>query len=96
MTRKEKIKIYIQARVEIYDNEGLCFALMIAARAYGYDSCFQMGFLEMEKYFPEVYKHKPDTMFNNDYWFDPADKKSRLNILNKALIELTTPEPVPA
>ena len=38
--------------------------------------------------FIEIARHKPEIIYGSDYWFDPNDRTSRIEILNKAIVEL--------
>lgn len=36
----------------------------------------------------EIARHKPEIIYVRTYWFNPIDRTSRIEILNKAIIEL--------
>ena len=38
--------------------------------------------------FIEIARHKPVIIYERAYWFDPSDRTSRIEILNKAIVEL--------
>ena len=38
--------------------------------------------------YPELFKHRPEKTYTKGYWFDPDDRVSRINILNKIIEEL--------
>lgn len=39
---------------------------------------------DFRKYFPELYKHKPDSSEEN-YWFHPGDYSTRLTIIDEVI-----------
>jgi len=45
--------------------------------------------LKYEYEYSELYKHKPVKMFSENWWFDPSDFNTRLNILNKVIHEVS-------
>lgn len=93
LNKKLKLKYYEEALVLLENNVKKTICGALSKVLYNYNTTYDancMVYYEMEKYFPEIYKHKPTDI--KSYWFSIDDKESRINILKMEINNLKNPE----
>jgi hypothetical protein len=85
MTNKKRIEAVKRAiyMIENGRERYICSALIWSLPVYETD---------VFKHFPELLKHKPQTIYINEAWFHPSDTKSRIDFLKKVLTEIQNQE----
>jgi len=90
-----KIKIYELAIKKLQTHSGLCLALWIASCKLipNYKEFIlandseNISYSNMNKFFPEVYVQKPETVHNENFWFptNAIGYEERIEILRRAI-----------
>jgi len=88
MDKEEKIKIleHVIKRLEGGYCWGICTALNFVCLYTIQKSV--TTFDEVAKMFPEITNNMPEGAEKNKFWWDPHDKKVRIEFLNKRIEEL--------
>ena len=95
LTKKERNAIYKKALVfYLYDIDGdgdgvlggLCFYLRRSWRSININCPF-VEEEEIKIYFPEIWKHRPESRYSRDFWWNRERTKRRIFTLESAIKE---------